>query len=172
MSVHNILQIDCTRSILIDFNFQKCTWKFTWSGSQNSDLLGTPTPRLSQSCTLAPPLESIEELDPYLPSAPRIELIEQHIDDEIVFFDDMASRLEDCADERPAHLYPTGYLPPEQALNYKFLLDRIADSGLPIYFSRMFKENHNTVHDTTFPALFRDYCTMQQEETRVENVEV
>ena len=41
MSVHIVPQIHCTRLILIDFNFQKCTRKFTWSGSRRSYLLGT-----------------------------------------------------------------------------------------------------------------------------------
>ena len=44
--IHVLLQIHCTTSILIDFNFQKCTQKFTWSGSRNSNLLRTPTPSL------------------------------------------------------------------------------------------------------------------------------
>ena len=88
-------------------------------------------------------------LDPYRPSAPRIELIEKHIAEEIVFANHMALRLH-YPDESAAHLYRTDDLLPDQSLNYFFLLDLIADNGLQIDFSNMYTETYNTVNNESY----------------------
>ena len=96
----------------------------------------------------APPLELMEGLDDYRPSAPPVDLFEQRIAEEIVFFNRMSQYVEDYADEKPAHLYPTGKLLPAQDENYKRLLVMISDSGLPIHFSKMYKINHSRIDDS------------------------